>query len=43
MLNSSMLRRLFLALAALSMIAFAAAELSAPAAAAVFPSFTEGD
>lgn len=40
MLNSAMLRRLFLAVAALSMTAFAIAEITAPAGAAVFPSFT---
>ncbi len=43
MLNSAMLRRLFIALAALSITAFAAVEISAPAAAAVFPSFTGGE
>lgn len=43
MLTSAMLRRLFVALAALSITAFVAVELSAPAAAAVFPSFTGGE
>jgi hypothetical protein len=40
MLDSAMLRRLFLAVAALSMTAFIVVEMSAPAAAAVFPSMT---
>ncbi|BDV34898.1 hypothetical protein [Methylocystis iwaonis] len=40
MLNSAMLRRLFIALAALSITAFAAGDILAPAAAAVFPSCT---
>lgn len=43
MLNSAMLRRLFVALAALSITAVVAVELPAPAAAAVFPSFTGGE
>jgi hypothetical protein len=40
MLNTAMLRRLLITVAAISMTAFMATEIAAPAAAAVFPSHT---